>query len=174
MNYFSALLMLLLVSCDSPVGSSLASDREKQTVSGDIYLSEDICWGGIGVKQEGVWIPVELAVDKTENFTKIGIISRTCKIETVDEFVKEAGGDVPPHFVSEWQADFFPFVMPDVSDDDDLLGSSRLLTPTSTTDFQYSEKVVFFDGYMMLGPPIKAPVGGGEFFNVVKVAISPG
>ena len=174
MNYFSTLLMLLLASCDLPVGSNLPSNRDKQVISGDKYLLQDVCWGGVGVQEEGTWIPVEFAVDQTENFTKVGIISRTCTVETVYNFVKEAQGDVSPYFVSEWQADFFPFVMPDVNDDDDLLGSSRLLTPVSTTDFQYSENVVFFDGYMMLGPPIKAPAGGGEFFNVVKVAMSPG
>lgn len=172
MNYLSALLILLLASCDSPIDSILEPDRGKQIILGDKYLSDEGCWGGVGVQREGAWIPVEFAVDKTKNFTKVGIISRTCEIETIDEFVNEAGGDVPPYFVSEWQADFFRFVMPNVTDHGDLFGSSRLLTPASTTDFRFSENVVFIDGYMILGPPIKAPIGGGEYFNVVKVSVS--
>lgn len=162
-----------MVSCGPPAGSALPSDREKQIVSGEDYLSETACWGGVKFGQEGVWIPVEFAVDKTEFFTKVGIVSRACKIETIDDFVNGAGGDISPYFASEWHAGFFTFVMNNVEDDENLLGSSKLLTSGSTTHVRYSENVIFFDGYMMLGRPIKAPAGGGEFFNVVGVARSP-
>ena len=142
---------------------------DKHVVPADDYLSNAKCWGGVGLQEEGTWIPVEFALDKTEHFTRIGIVSRNCIADSLHDIVIESNGQVPPFFLSERHADAFEFVMPVVKDPDNLLGSTRLLTSVSTVHVKYSENVVFFNGHIMLGPRVEDPTGRVEFYNVVQI-----
>ena len=164
--------LCLLAACNSPAGTDFPPDRQKLLVTDDNYLKIEDCWGGFSLQEEGVWIPVEFAVDKKERFTKIGISSRTCELQSIVEFELEAT-KFPTYYPFERHADFFEFVVPNLRDPEGLFGSSELQTSVSTLNVRYSDNVVFFDGYIMLGSPVMAPSGGREFFNVVEVAKSP-
>ncbi|MEL6239396.1 MAG: hypothetical protein AAFQ90_12510 [Pseudomonadota bacterium] len=150
-------------------GTKFPLDRQKLLVSDEDYLSDEECWGGIGLQENGVWIPVEFAVDETENFTKVGISSRTCELLSIVDFEREALL-VPRYYPFERHADYFSFVFSDdLKDPEGLFRSSRLLTSLSTVSVRYSDAVIFFDGHMKLGSVESLPGGGGTAFNVIEV-----
>lgn len=167
-KYRFALLLLTATGCSAPVGSAFPPDRQKHIVPIAEYLSDPDCWGGVGVENEGVWIPVEFVVDKGPHFTTVGVASRTCELVSVVDREREAG-KVPTHWPFWRHAESFKFVMPQLNDNDGLFGSGRVLGPASAPSVSYSDAAVFFDGYIMLGSPVQAEVGGPQFFNIVRV-----
>lgn len=161
--------LALVAGCDAPLGNAHPPDRQKLLVSDEDYLTNIECWGGIGLEKKGAWIPVEFAVDETENFTKVGISSRTCELVSIVEFELEAR-QFPPNYPFERHADHFGYVFSDhLRDHDSLFRSSRLLTSLSTVSVRYSDAVVFFDGYMKLGPDFRLPTSGRPAYSVIEV-----
>ena len=107
-------------------------------------------------------------MDNTDDLTKIGIASRTCSRKTTDEFL--AGiTDVPLSFVASEDASLFWFEAKDLENRGDFGISSRVITPLSTIHFTYSENVVFFDGFMMLGATERPAVQGKNIYRVVDI-----
>ena len=161
--------LALVVGCDAPKGAEFPLDRQKLLVSDDDYLTEKECWGDIDLSEKGIWIPVEFAVDETEYFTKVGILSRTCELASVVDFEREAR-QLPKYYPFEAHAEFFGFVFSDrLKDPDRLFKSSKLLTSLSTVTVRYSDAVIFFDGYVKLGADARLPNGVRRAYNVVEV-----
>ncbi|MEL6878713.1 MAG: hypothetical protein AAGL68_11545 [Pseudomonadota bacterium] len=167
-----ALLLIslpLIAGCDAAIGTEFPPDRQKLLVSDENYLANKECWGGIGLEEKGVWIPVEFAVDETENFTKVGISSRTCELLSIVDIERDAL-QVPRFFPFERHADHFGFVFSaDLQDHDNLFRSSRLLSSLSTVSVRYSDAVVFFDGHIKLDPDVRLPAGGSTAYSVIEV-----
>lgn len=162
------LLVFMLCGCSARDVPELKPEHHKRIVTSGTYLADDNCWGGVSLHSEGVWIPVQIAVDEMKDFIRIGITSRTCEIQSIITFVKNSA-PVPQNYLEESHAEKFPFVL---SNFEKLsIAKKDVLTTGSTINVIYSPKVKFYEGYIMLGAKFKNKSTGKEFFNVTRIRL---
>lgn len=167
-KYLTLFFALNAAACGPLSESDIPLDRQKLQVSDGDYLTSPDCWGGVGLRQEGKWIPVEWAVDNTEHFTRIGITSQTCTRKKTREFL-EGIADVPVYFSASSDAEVFLFDARSLEGREDFQISSKVVTPLDTTSFSYSDNVIFFDGFMMLSLSERTTVQGKRIYSVVDI-----
>lgn len=158
----------LAFGCAPIDGSEFPLDRQKWLVSEEEYQQDKKCWGGVGLAKQGLWVPVELAIERGSKFTKIGIASRTCELRSIVDFEIDAT-KVPDYWPFERHAERVRFVVLELDDPDGIFASDDLRTSASSVHVIYSDAVFFLDAQIMLGPPKKAMGGGPDLLNVVAV-----